>query len=124
MKNMMEYKGYYGSVNYNDEDQIFYGKVEFIRSLISYDGYDVNSLRNNFQEAIDDYLQLCLEIERQPEQSFQGSFNIAIGSQLHRLAVMTAQEKGINLDTLIRDALVNYLIPNSEINTMNITLKN
>ena len=39
----MEYKGYLGSVNYNDEDKIFYGRVEYIRSLISYEGYDVES---------------------------------------------------------------------------------
>jgi predicted HicB family RNase H-like nuclease len=35
MKNLMEHKGYLGSVNYNDEDKIFYGRVEYIRSLIS-----------------------------------------------------------------------------------------
>ena len=34
MKNMMTYKDYVGSVHYNDEDRVFYGEVEFIRSLI------------------------------------------------------------------------------------------
>jgi predicted HicB family RNase H-like nuclease len=41
MKDMMTHKGYYGSVCYNDEDRIFYGKVEFIRALVSYEGTDV-----------------------------------------------------------------------------------
>jgi predicted HicB family RNase H-like nuclease len=109
MKNMMKYKGYYGSVNYHDEDQIFYGKIEFIRSLISYEGYDVQSLRNNFQEAVDDYLELCLERGQQPENSFQGIFSINVGSKLHYLAAMTAQEKGINIDDLVIDALSVYL---------------
>jgi predicted HicB family RNase H-like nuclease len=58
MKNMMEYRGYFGSVHYNDDDNIFYGKVEHIRSLISYEGLDVESLRTSFQEAVDDYLEL------------------------------------------------------------------
>ena len=35
MKNMMEYQGYFGSVNYDDQAQIFYGKVDYISSLIS-----------------------------------------------------------------------------------------
>lgn len=61
MKNMIEYKGYLGSVNYNDEDKIFYGKVEYIRSLISYEGQDVESLRASFHEAVEDYLALCQE---------------------------------------------------------------
>jgi len=36
MKDMMSYKGYYGSVHYSDEDGVFHGKIEFIRSLVTY----------------------------------------------------------------------------------------
>ena len=32
MKNMMKYKGYYGSINLIPEDLIFYGKLEFINA--------------------------------------------------------------------------------------------
>ena len=48
MKDMMTYKGYTGSVHYSDDDRVFYGKVEFIRSLISYEGTDVASLHSAF----------------------------------------------------------------------------
>ncbi|QUY40382.1 antitoxin HicB (plasmid) [Acaryochloris marina S15] len=51
MKNMIEYQGYFGSVHFSNEDEVFYGKVEFIRSLISYEGTDVQSLKAAFQEA-------------------------------------------------------------------------
>ena len=34
MKDTMEYNGYFGSVHYNDDDKVFYGKLEFIRALI------------------------------------------------------------------------------------------
>jgi predicted HicB family RNase H-like nuclease len=68
MKNMMEYKGYLGSVNYNDEDEVFYGKVEYIRSLISYEGHDVESLAVSFHEAVDDYLLLCQKNDTEPEK--------------------------------------------------------
>ena len=37
MKDMMKYKGYFGSVHYSDDDNLFYGKLEFIRALVSYD---------------------------------------------------------------------------------------
>jgi predicted HicB family RNase H-like nuclease len=56
MKDMMSYKKYYGSVHYNDDDQIFHGKVEFIRALINYEGEDVKGLRKAFEEAVTDYL--------------------------------------------------------------------
>lgn len=68
MKNMMEYLGYCGSVNYDDEDGIFYGQVEYIRSLISYEGADVQSLKASFHEAVNDYLALCKKQGLDPEK--------------------------------------------------------
>lgn len=109
MKDMMEYKGYFGSVHYNDDDSIFYGKVEYLRSLISYEGHDVESLRTSFQEAINDYLELCQQKAIQPEQTFKGSFNIRTGTELHRKAVMMAKMRGINLNKLVTEALEQYL---------------
>lgn len=38
MKNTMEYKGYIGSVEFSEEDGVFFGSVMGIRSLISYEG--------------------------------------------------------------------------------------
>ncbi len=53
---MMEYKDYFGSVHYNGEDEVFHGKIEFIRSLATFKGTDVEGLRQCFEEAIDNYL--------------------------------------------------------------------
>ena len=36
MNNTMEYKGYVGSVEFSEEDALFYGKFLGIRALISY----------------------------------------------------------------------------------------
>ncbi|MFN5514911.1 MAG: type II toxin-antitoxin system HicB family antitoxin [Cyanobacteriota bacterium] len=109
MNNKMQYKDYFGSVHYNDEDQIFYGKVEYIRSLISFDGEDVPSLRANFEAAIDDYLDLCEEKGIIPEKPFKGSFNVRVSSQLHRQAALFAEERGVNLNKLVTEALESYL---------------
>lgn len=109
MNDMMYYKDYVGSVHYSDEDKIFYGKVEYIRSLISFEGEDVPSLRANFEEAIEDYLALCDQKGIEPEKPFKGSFNVRVGSQLHRQAVLFAQQQGLNLNKLVTDALEAYL---------------
>lgn len=105
----MEYKGYFGSVHYNDEDALFYGKAEFIRSLISYEGHDVLSLKISFHEAVDDYLALCEEMGTKPETAFKGSFNVRTGSDLHRRATLCAQKRGVNLNRLVTEALEHYL---------------
>ena len=113
MRDMMVYKGYYGSVHYSDEDQVFHGKIEFIRSLVSYEGTDIKSLRSALKEAVDDYLELCKEESKEPEISFKGSFNVRTGPDLHRRAMLYAKSKGMNMNSIITDALEKYL-SNSE----------
>lgn len=109
MKDTMTYKGYTGSVHYSDEDRVLFGKVEFIRSLISYEGMDVESLRNAFEEAVDDYLDLCKQEGRKPEQPFSGTFNVRTGADLHRRAAWLAKEQGTTLNRVVSEALQRYL---------------
>ena len=109
MKNMMAYKRYYGSVHYSDEDKVFHGKIQFIRSLVSYEGTDVISLRAAFEEAVDDYIDLCEAEGKEPEMSFKGSFNVRTGTDLHRRAALTAKSQGTNLNKIVTNALEKYL---------------
>ncbi len=106
---MMKYKGYYGSAHYSDEDRVFHGKLQFIRSLVSYKGDDVVGLRGAFEEAVDDYLDLCMEEGITPETPFKGSFNVRTGSELHCRAALYAKAKGTSLNMVVSDALEKYL---------------
>ncbi len=105
MKDMMTYKGYFGSVHYNDEDKVFYGKLEFVRALVSYEGTDVASLRTAFEEAVDDYLDLCEQTGKTPEKPFKGTFNIRLDPSLHQRLVTHAIDEGKTLNTFIKEAL-------------------
>lgn len=105
MKNTMEYKGYTGSVEYSDEDGIFFGKVRFIRASISYEGTDAEGLRKDFRNAVDDYLALCIEKKISPEQPFKGSFNVRVGRNLHRKLAIEAAHRGISLNRLVVECL-------------------
>jgi predicted HicB family RNase H-like nuclease len=59
MSAMLEHKGYFGSVEYSAEDGVLHGRLEFIRDLVTYEGKDAKEIRAAFQEAVDDYLELC-----------------------------------------------------------------
>jgi predicted HicB family RNase H-like nuclease len=97
----MSYKDYFGSVHYNDDDRVFYGKVEFIRALVSYEGTDVVSLRKAFEEAVDDYVGMCGKQGREPEKPFKGSFNVRVGSRLHQEIALSALSEGMSLNQYI-----------------------
>lgn len=105
MKDMLSHKGYFGSIHYNHDDRIFYGKVEFIRSLLSYEGKDADSLVNAFNEAVDDYLALCEEQGKAPEKPFKGSFNVRIAPELHERVVIAASQHGKSLNRFVSEAL-------------------
>ena len=105
MSNMLEYRGYLGSVLYSDEDETFYGRLEFIRDLVTYEGTDAKSLKGAFQEAVDDYLCLCGEQRQAPDMPLKGSFNVRPGRSLHRAAMLYARREGISLNAVVTDAL-------------------
>lgn len=57
MNNTMENKGYVGSVEFSEEDALFFGKVLGVRALISYEGENARDLVEDFHSAVDDYLE-------------------------------------------------------------------
>ena len=65
------YRGYTGSIKYSEEEQVFFGKVLGLRSLISYEGDTIDELLENFREAVDDYLAVCEEVGISPERAYE-----------------------------------------------------
>ena len=108
MNNTMRYKGYVGSVEFSENDSVFYGKVLGIRSLISYEGANAKDLVSDFHEAVDDYLALCKEDGISPEVAYKGSFNVRISPQLHEQLAVYAQNQGISMNKLVENALQSY----------------
>ena len=70
MNNTMEYRGYVGSVEFSEADQLLFGKVQGIRSLISYEGTTVSELIEDFHGAVDDYLTFCNAEGKTPETEY------------------------------------------------------
>ena len=105
----MEYKSYVGSVHYSDADEVFHGKLEGISDLVTYEGTDVATLKSAFHDAIDDYLAICQENNKQPQVPFRGSFNVRVGPSLHRRAAAYASEHQKKLNSVVADALGKYL---------------
>ena len=64
MSNTLQYKGFVGSIEYSDEDSIFYGKVLGVRSLISYEGEKMSDHIEDFHRAVDSYLEIFSDEEK------------------------------------------------------------
>ena len=113
MRNIMKYKGYWAEISYSDEDECFCGEIEGLKNdLISFEGDTVKELKKDFKEAIDDYLQMCKEINCLPEKQCKGSLNVRLGTELHSKAKIKSIEKNISINELIKDAVATYLKTN------------
>lgn len=110
MKNTMQYKGYIGSVEFSEEDGIFFGKVLGIRSLISYDGKNAQELVGDFHGAVDDYIAMCVAEGITPEKAYKGSFNVRIPAEMYKQAAICALQNNISLNKFVEQALQRFLL--------------
>lgn len=109
MKNTLEYKGYIGSVEFSEEDGVFFGKVMGIRALLSYEGTTAQELVTDFHEVVDEYLELCAAQGIQPEKAYKGSFNVRISPELHKKAMVYAVANQVSLNSVVEEALEGFV---------------
>ena len=109
MKNLMSYKNYYGSVHFDENDLVFYGKIEFIRASVSYEATDAKGLKKAFRDAVDDYFELCESQKIKPEQPFKGSLNVRLGEELHRKVAVAAATLHVSINKFISDTLLQFV---------------
>ena len=105
MKDLLTYLDYIGSVHFNSEDEVFFGKIEGIDDLVSFEGSSVTELKSNFEEAVEDYIEICAINNKKNEKSYKGSFNVRIPSEIHKKAKRLAIIKGISLNQFIQHAV-------------------
>ncbi|MBK7214276.1 MAG: type II toxin-antitoxin system HicB family antitoxin [Bacteroidales bacterium] len=94
--NTLSYKDYIGSVSFSAEDEVFYGKIEHINDLITFESDNAHDLKKAFEEAVDDYLEVCNQKGVLPEKPFRGSFNVRLKPALHKQAYLKALQSGIS----------------------------
>lgn len=105
MNDILTYKGFIGSVHFSADDNIFFGKVEGINDLITFEGESVQELKNAFHYVIDEHIRDC-EAEKIPvEKSYKGSFNVRLTPDLHRKAAITAKLRGRTLNAFVKEAI-------------------
>ncbi|MCB0159287.1 MAG: type II toxin-antitoxin system HicB family antitoxin [Caldilineaceae bacterium] len=106
---MMEYKGYIGSVQFDDDADIFHGEVINIRDVVTFQGTSVQEIRKAFQESVDDYLEFCAQRGEEPERPFSGKFTIRVSPELHRKVYVQAKLHDMSLNGWISEILTESL---------------
>jgi len=113
MNDILQYKGYYASLHLSSEDEVFYGKLIGIDDLVNFEGASIKELKKAFHEAVDDYLETCEQLGKEPNKTYKGSFNVRIPTDLHKEAALFASINNISLNDFIR-AAINYALAHRE----------
>lgn len=109
MKDILEYKGYYTKVNYSAEDGVLYGKIEGIKDLVNFECESAVEVKREFQRAVDEYLDLCVSLGKEPEKVYKGTFNVRIGTDLHKQISALAFKNGESLNQTVEKAIRTYV---------------
>jgi len=105
MKDILQYDGFIGSVHFDTDAAVFYGKIEGIDDLVTFEGESVTELQQAFKEAIEDYIEICQQKGKPIHKSYKGSFNVNIPPELHRRAIQTSLMLGISLNQFVKKAI-------------------
>jgi predicted HicB family RNase H-like nuclease len=101
----MEYKGYIGKVDIDEEAGILHGEVINVRDVITFEGGTVGEVRRAFEESVDDYLEFCALRGEEPEKPFSGKFVVRIPPDLHKEIYTRAKLEDKSLNSWISEAL-------------------
>ena len=102
---MMEYKGYFAKVEFDDRANIFHGEVINLRDVITFEGETVEELIQAFHDSVDDYLEFCVGRREDPEKPYSGKFVVRVEPELHKSISIEARKRGKSLNSLVSEAL-------------------
>lgn len=101
----MHFKNYSAQISFDDEDEIFVGKLAGISDTITFHATTVNDLRAAFHEAVDDYLATCARLGKSPQKTFSGRLMLRVDPAVHAKAAMAAELAGKSLNQWSEEVL-------------------
>lgn len=103
--NSMIYKGYSANINFDERDNIFWGKVTGIKDSITFEGETVAQLVEDFHQAVDHYLADCKKEGRNPERPFSGKLTLRVSPGIHAKIAAAAAHAGKSLNKWVAETI-------------------
>ena len=94
----MTYNGYAARVDYDAEDELFFGRIAGIRDGVSFHAEDVSALKAAFHEAVDDYIETCAKIGKSPQKPYSGNLMLRVDPLVHSKVALAAEVAGKSLN--------------------------
>lgn len=98
----------------NANDCVLRGKIEGINDLVDFECEDIKGIEKEFRAAVDDYLEFCKEVGKNPEKEYKGTFNVRIDPELHKKLANEASKSGDSLNSCVEKAIEMFVSNGNE----------
>lgn len=109
MDNLLNYKGFHGSVEVSIRDGVMHGKILHIADLVTYEAATIPELKGEFEAAVDDYLDTCKQLGKAAEKPCSGAFNVRTTPSLHKKLGVIAASQGSTLNNVANQAFEQFV---------------
>nr|VFK16410.1 MAG: Predicted nuclease of the RNAse H fold, HicB family [Candidatus Kentron sp. LFY] len=94
----MTHKGYAARIEYSEQDGCFIGHIAGIRDVVGFHGHSVTDLRAQFEEAVEDYLEACGKIGKEPNKPYSGRLMLRVPPETHAAVAIAADVSGKSIN--------------------------
>ena len=101
----MQYNGYTGIVQFDEDAGLLHGEVVDIRDVITFQAENTQEIRKAFEESVDDYLTFCKERGEEPDKPFSGNFSVRVSPELHKQVFIASRHANKSLNIWVSEAL-------------------
>ena len=101
----MVYKGYAARIEFDGEDNIFFGRIAGIRDGVTFHADNVTDLVAAFHDAVDDYIETCAKLGKDPQKPYSGNLMLRVDPELHSKVARAAELAGKSLNEWSKDVL-------------------
>jgi predicted HicB family RNase H-like nuclease len=95
---MLNYKGYTGQLEVDEDAGLIFGRVLGIRDVVIFKGDTVAEAKQAFRDSVDDYLEFCQKLGQEPDKSFSGKLPLRTTSDRHRKLFVAATKAGKSIN--------------------------
>lgn len=99
------YRGYAARIEFDADDEIFTGKIAGIRDVVGFHADTVADLKAAFHEAVEDYVETCKKVGKEPQKPYSGNLMLRVDPQVHSKVAMAAELAGKSLNEWGEEAL-------------------
>lgn len=102
---MIEYRGYTAVLEFDPSVDRFHGRVIGLQDVVTFEGRSIDELRREMEESIEDYLDFCAKVGKEPERPYRGEFIVRTTPEIHRAVATAAEAQGMSLNAWVESTL-------------------